>query len=60
MIELKFSGMCKDCKVAELELEDTSWYEYDDEQKTWDVHCIHEDACNKWAGHITIAKEIKE
>jgi len=61
VIELKFSGMCKDCKMAELELEDSSWYENNViEHKKWDVHCIHEYACAKWSGFVRMVEATKE
>ena len=46
MIELVFEGMCRDCKRADLELIQTETYdEY--EYNYWDVHCKHENACNR-------------
>lgn len=44
MIELVFKGMCRDCKRADLELIQTETY---DEYNYWDVHCKHENACNR-------------
>lgn len=44
MIKLVFEGMCKDCKRADLELIQTETY---DEYNYWDVHCEHENACNR-------------
>lgn len=44
MIELVFEGMCRDCKHADLELIRTETY---DEYSYWDVHCEHENACDR-------------
>ncbi len=55
MIELKFTGICEGCKHSELELEDDSYYEYDDECKIWRVSCIHEEVCRMWR-----QKELKD
>lgn len=44
MIELVFEDMCRDCKRADLELIQTETY---DEYNYWDVHCKHENACNR-------------
>ena len=42
MIELQFTGMCKDCKCADLELEDVQLYE----GREWSVRCNHSEACD--------------
>ena len=48
MIELNFKGMCKDCKCADLEV-DNIYVETigGSKYKTWSVRCIHEDACHR-------------
>ena len=42
MIGLQFTGKCKDCEYADLELID---YATSDGGKYWMVRCIHEAAC---------------
>ena len=42
MIELQFTGKCKEFKCADLELEEYKSFEYG---KDWMVRCIHEAAC---------------
>lgn len=49
MIDLKFSGMCKDCVCADLEVICTELEDFQDDgiKKHWEVRCIHSTACNK-------------
>lgn len=41
MIEIKFSGMCADCRHADLDLEKM----YMGDGNVWEVRCEHEEAC---------------
>ena len=43
MIDLVMTGKCKDCPVADLEIEDQETYL----GSSWTVKCIHEDACDR-------------
>lgn len=44
MIELKFTGMCEGCKLADLRLQSLCV----DNFTYWMVICEHEPVCNKW------------
>lgn len=44
MIEIKMTGMCEGCLVAELELTDNICDFYGT-KKTWDIACVHYSAC---------------
>lgn len=57
MIELVFEGMCRDCKCADLELIRTETY---DEYNYWDVHCKHENACNRILKLVETSNKSKE
>ena len=56
MIRIEYTGKCKNCKCAELELEEVvmdpgNW---DGEVlKEYEIRCIHEDACANIAERIT-------
>ena len=52
MIDINMTGMCKNCKCADLELESLE-YEYSGERiKEWTVRCIHDHACDAMEGRI--------
>lgn len=52
MIELNFTGMCKDCKTPDLELDYLEIEHFADADNVLDreysVTCKHEHACQKW------------
>lgn len=43
MVDLIFTGKCDGCECAELELEETDMFY----GSKWEVHCTHEDACER-------------
>lgn len=51
MVELEFSGLCKGCKVADLELESIDlsddFSNIFSKNITWEVRCTHKDACER-------------
>lgn len=44
MIDIYTSGMCENCKHADLELEST----YFDSFKEYELKCSHEEVCRLW------------
>lgn len=56
MIRIEYTGKCKNCKCAELELEEvvTDFGYMDGEvQKEYEIRCIHEDACENIVERMT-------
>ena len=51
MIEIKMSGLCEDCRVADLFLDCTELQSYDMgmsyTSKEWEIKCKHQSACNR-------------
>ena len=51
MIEIKMSGLCEDCRVADLFLDCTEVQIYDMgmsyTSKGWEIKCKHQSACNR-------------
>ena len=51
MIEIKMSGLCEDCRVADLFLECIEFQSYDMGMsymnKEWTVKCKHKSACDR-------------
>ena len=51
MIEIKMSGLCEDCRVADLFLDCTEFQSYDMgmsyTSKEWEIKCKHQSACNR-------------
>lgn len=50
MIEIKFTGVCEDCRCADLVLDKTDFYSGD---VAWNIFCTHAPACKKWLDKIT-------
>ena len=50
MIELKFTGMCKDCTTPDLELEylETAHFADNALDRWYSVICKHVHVCQKW------------
>ena len=54
MINILFSGMCKDCKNADLEIWQEDRYEIGMGKNMeimggeWRVKCAHEEVCERW------------
>ena len=46
MIDINFTGMCENCKCADLELDCLEYTRFDGVVKEWTVRCIHVDACD--------------
>ena len=46
MIDINFTGMCENCKCADLELESLEYEYCGERRKEWTVRCIHVDACD--------------
>jgi len=46
MIDINFTGMCKNCKCADLVLESLEYAYGGERRKEWTVRCIHADACD--------------
>ena len=60
MIELNFTGKCKDCECADLKLENISLVSYLGlgVKKQWEVRCIHNDACERMKHKVV--EEVSE
>ena len=48
MIDIYMSGMCENCKYADLELESTYFYSFEGERKEYELKCSHEEVCRLW------------
>lgn len=53
MIDINFTGMCKDCKHADLVLDCREYQGFDGDIKYWTVRCIHADACDAMEERVT-------
>lgn len=48
MIEIKTTGMCKDCPNQHFELTQTVFATFSNESSSlWDVSCVHQNACDR-------------
>lgn len=48
MIDIYTSGMCENCKYADLELETTYFDSFEGERKEYGLKCYHEEVCRLW------------
>lgn len=46
MIDINFTGMCENCKCADLVLDCLEYSSFDGFAKEWTVRCIHANACD--------------
>lgn len=46
-IEIKMTGYCRDCPVADLEAKNISLFAHTSKLNIWDIHCQHEAACER-------------
>ena len=53
MIEIKFTGMCEDCKDADLEVHRLALHT----GYKWMVFCNHNNACERMKAKITEVEE---
>lgn len=53
MINLTYTGMCKDCKHADLELNCLEYTGFDGVTKDWTVRCVHARACESMEEKVT-------
>ena len=57
MIEIKMSGLCEDCRVADLFLDCIEFQSYDMgmsyTSKEWTVKCKHQRACERMYDQIS-------
>lgn len=42
------SGMCENCKYADLELESVCFDSFEGERKEFGLKCSHEEVCRLW------------
>lgn len=48
MIDICMSGMCENCKYAELELESLVVHGFEDQRTEYTLKCRHEEICYLW------------
>ena len=53
MIDINFTGMCENCKCADLVLDCLEYTGFDGVAKDWTVRCIHVDACDAMEERVT-------
>lgn len=53
MIELQFTGMCKDCVAPNLKLEEVDIESFfDSETRQYQVRCLNEPVCRVWESAV--------
>lgn len=65
MIDIYMSGMCENCKHADLELESICFNSAEGERKEYGLKCSHEEVCRLWelklrSEHIRVKYETEE
>lgn len=58
-IELKFTGMCEDCPVADLELVENAYTMDHIGLPVYSVECTHQKACERQRGMVLDANKLK-
>ncbi len=53
MINLTYTGMCENCKCAELELNCIEYQGFDGTLRDWTVRCVHAHACDSMEERVT-------
>ena len=60
MIEIKKTGMCEDCELADLYLEDVEIESFYGKIKHFTIHCAHEEVCAYFNSRKGGTKECRE
>lgn len=57
-VKIEFTGKCKDCMLADLELEGEQLSSANgDYIRLWNLRCKHEEVCKKWDNMLGAAMQ---